>query len=312
MSFSSDVKNELARLPVSDACCLNAELSGLLRMGGSIIVKNYSMGIDFSTENAALARRVLQLVKSNFQLPIEVVATRSKRLKKNNRYLVRIVPGKDTQKVMELLGVVGDEEGDKNLFKTNCCRKSFLRGVFLAGGSVSKPTGDYHLEIVSQSEELAKLILKAMKSLSIIGKITDRKADYIVYIKEADAIITFLSLIGAHGALLQFENVRILKDMRNHVNRVVNCETANLEKTVKAAVKQIAAIEYIDEAMGLNKLTPGLKEAAQLRLDNPEANLSELAGMASGNVGKAGMNHRFRKLTQLAEQLGMKHNTSKS
>ena len=306
MSFSSDVKNELARLPVSDPCCLNAELSGLLRMGGSIIMKDYSMGVDFSTENAALARRVLQLVKSNFSLPIEVVATRSKRLKKNNRYRVRIVAGKETQKVMELLGVVGmmGEEKIKNLFRTNCCRRSFLRGVFLAGGSVSKPTGDYHLEIVSQSEELGRLILKVMRSLSITSKMTDRKDDYIVYIKEADAIITFLSLVGAHGALLQFENVRIIKGMRNHVNRVVNCETANIEKTVKAAGKQLAVIKYIDETLGLDKLTLTLKEAAKLRLEHTEANLSELAELAVGTVGKAGMNHRFRKLAQIAQQLG--------
>ena len=306
MSFSSDVKNELARLPVSDSCCLNAELSGLLRMGGSIIMKDYSMGVDFSTENAALARRVLQLIKSNFSLPIEVLATRSKRLKKNNRYRVRIVAGKETQKVMELLGVVGmmDKAEVKNIFRTNCCRRSFLRGVFLAGGSVSKPTGDYHLEIVSQSEEMGRLILKVMRGLSITSKMTDRKDDYIVYIKEADAIITFLSLVGAHGALLQFENVRIIKDMRNHVNRVVNCETANIEKTVKAAGKQLAVIKYIDETLGLDKLTLTLQEAAHLRLEHTEANLSELAELAGGDVGKAGMNHRFRKLAQIAQQLG--------
>lgn len=308
MSFSSEVKNELSRLPIPSGCCLNAELSALLRMGSSIIMKNYSIGVDFSTENAALARRVLQLIKSNFKLPLEVVVTRSKRLKKNNRYLVRVVPGKESQKVMQSLGVArnDDEDFDKSLLKTSCCRKSFLRGVFLAGGSVSKPTGDYHLEIVSQSRELADTVMKVLKSLSITGKITDRKADYIVYIKEANAIISFLSLIGAHGALLQFENVRVLKGMRNHVNRVVNCETANLGKTVQAALKQTAAIEYLDKAMGLNKLTASLREAAHLRLENPEANLSELAELAEGNIGKAGMNHRFRKIQQLAESLGMK------
>ena len=308
MSFSSDVKNELARLSLDSSCCLNAELSALLRMGGSLVINGYNMGVDFYTENAALARRVLQLARGNFNLPLEISVTRSKKLKKNNRYLVRIVPDKETKNVLKLLGVFSvddDLEHDKVLLKKSCCKKAFLRGVFLAGGSVSRPTGDYHLEIVSRSEDLALLAQKTMKNLSISAKMTDRKGDYIVYVKDADSIISFLNIIGAHGALLDFENVRVLKEMRGRVNRVVNCETANLGKTVQAALKQLEAIKYIDEKMGLSKLTPTLKEAAELRMENPEANLTELAGMAKGNVGKAGMNHRFRKLQKIAEDLGL-------
>lgn len=307
MSFSSDVKNELARLQLHSPCCLKAELSALLRMGGSLVIKGYDRGVDFYTENAALARRVLQLARGSFNLPIEISVTRSKKLKKNNRYLVRIVPDKENKEVLQFLGVFYEEdsaEHDKMLLKKACCKRAFLRGVFLAGGSVNKPTGDYHLEIVSRSEELALLTQKTMKSLSVVAKMTDRKGDYIVYVKDAGSIVAFLNVIGAHGALLEFENVRVLKEMRNRVNRVVNCETANLGKTVQAALKQLEAIKLIDENMGLSKLAPALKEAAELRRKNPEANLTELASMTKGKVSKAGMNHRFRKLEKIAQELG--------
>ena len=312
MSFSSEVKNELSRLEVEGSCCINAELSALWRMGGSILVRRIGLGVDFSTENAALARRILQITRRNFDLPIEVSATRARRLKKNNRYLVRVAPGKKTKPFMDLLGILPSESGNKlteQILKSACCQKAFLRGVFLAAGSISKPTSDYHLEIVSQSKELADFILAVMKRQGIHGKITDRKGDYIVYIKEGDAIIKLLSVMGAHGALLEFENVRVIKDMRNHVNRVVNCETANLGKVVKAALKQIECIKYIDDKVGLHKLSPTLHEAAQLRLDNPEAPLSELAQMSKNNVSKAGMNHRFRKLEDYAKSLGMEDET---
>lgn len=309
MSFSSEVKNELSRIEVEDACCVNAELSALWRMGGSIILRRAGMGIDFSTENAALARRILQTTRRNFSLPIEVAVTRSRRLKKTNRYLVRVAPSTMTKKFIEFLDILPNESGSvsqEKILHSNCCKKAFLRGIFLAGGSVSKPTSDYHLEIVSQSKDLADLILLVMKKFGIQGKLTDRKGDYIVYIKEGDAIITFLSIMGAHSALLDFENVRVIKGMRNHINRVVNCETANLGKVVKAALNQTKYINYIDEKVGLNKLTPILREAAQLRLDNPEAPLSELAQMSKNVVTKAGMNHRFRKLEDYAKSLGMK------
>ncbi len=309
MSFSSDVKNEVARLSIENKCCLKIELFALLLMGGRIIIKNFFMGMDFSTENAALARRVLQLIKKNFSVPVEVSATRSKRLKKTNRYLVRLSPSKEVQAVMLELGIVGEKMDlalDKKFLPTVCCKEAFLRGVFLAGGSVSKPSGDYHLEIVSQSQELAVFTLKVLKGFSIVGKLTDRKGDYIVYLKGADSIIRFLTIIKAHGALLEFENVRVIKDMRNHVNRVVNCETANLGKTVQAALKQIEAIGYIDEHLGLLKLPPNLKKVAQLRLDNPDLSLLELAELSGDDIGKAGMNHRFRKILQIAKSLGMK------
>ncbi|MDD4084986.1 MAG: DNA-binding protein WhiA [Acholeplasmataceae bacterium] len=306
LSFSNEVKNELARIEPQKACCDRAELYGLLRMSGAIVISGRGTGIHFSTENAALARRMLQLLKSNFELKTEVVITRSRRLKKNNRYQVRVLSTPEVATVLEELQLLADVEAGRNkLLAAGCCRRSFLRGVFMAGGSVSRPASDYHLELVTESYDFAELIKNMMQSFALPVKMTDRKKEFIVYLKEGNAITSFLSVIGAHNALMEFENVRIIKEMRNNVNRIVNCETANLNKTVQAAVHQIESIKYIEEISGLASLPPVLRETAELRLSYPEASLSELADMASGRIGKSGINHRLKKLEQMAKDLGM-------
>lgn len=265
------------------------------------------MGIHFSTENAALARRVLQLFKNNYDVKTEVVITRSRRLKKNNRYQVKVVPSPEAGKALEELQLLpAENEGGKtSLLTTPCCRKSFLRGAFLAGGSISRPASDYHLEMVTENQDFAKMIMKTMQGFSLPVKITDRKNDYIVYLKEGNGITSFLSVIGAHNALLEFENVRIVKEMRNNVNRVVNCETANLNKVVQAAVQQLESILYIEKHLGLGKLPLTLRETAELRLNHPDASLNELADLSEGKIGKSGINHRLKKIQHLAEELGM-------
>lgn len=196
-------------------------------------------------------------------------------------------------------------EGKAKLLSSSCCRRAFLRGAFMAGGSVSRPAGDYHLEMVTGNYEFAELIRSIIHAFSMPVKMTDRKGEYIVYLKEGNAITSFLSVIGAHHALMEFENVRIIKEMRNNVNRIVNCETANLNKTVQAAVHQIESIKYIGEVLGLSKLPSILRETAEMRLAYPEASLTELADMATGKIGKSGINHRLKKLEQIAKDLGM-------
>ena len=198
-----------------------------------------------------------------------------------------------------------NEGGKTSLLITPCCRKSFLRGAFLAGGSISRPASDYHLEMVTENQDFAKMIMKTMQGFSLPVKITDRKKDYIVYLKEGNGITSFLSVIGAHNALLEFENVRIVKEMRNNVNRVVNCETANLNKVVQAAVQQLESIRYIEKHLGLGKLPLTLRETAELRLNHPDASLNELADLSEGKIGKSGINHRLKKIQHLAEELGM-------
>ena len=305
MSFSSEVKNDLARLPQEGDCCVRAELSALLRMGGSLVLRGRNFGLSFMTENAALARRMLSMTKHRFDVQTEVVVKRSVRLKKNNLYQLRLLPSAETARLLEELELLpgADSASGKEILRAHCCRRAFLRGAFLAGGSISRPASDYHLEMVTENEEFAQLIQRTMKGLSLTARLTDRKKDFIVYMKEGDAIIRFLSLIGAHQALLEFENVRVVKEVRNHVNRVVNCETANLGKTVEAAVRQLESIRLIQKTIGLGKLPRTLREAAELRLDYPEAALRELVELSDHRIGKSGMNHRLKKLEEIADSL---------
>lgn len=305
MSFSNDVKNELSRIETNDPCCDKAELLGLLRMSGAIIIRGSNVGIHFSTENAALARRVLQLLKSNYQVQTEVVITRSRRLKKNNRYQVCVIPAPQVSKALTELQLLSVESDLKNpLLNNHCCKRTFLRGAFLGGGSISRPSSDYHLEMVTGNEDFAHSIIKVMHSFSLKAKLTDRKNDFIVYLKDGESITKFLSVIGAHNSMMDFENVRIVKEMRNNVNRVVNCETANLNKVVKAAVRQINCIKYIEQHLGLNQLPQALQDTARLRLEYPDASLNELVEY-SGGIGKSGINHRLKKLQEMAVGMGM-------
>ena len=305
MSFSNDVKNELSRLETNEVCCDKAELLGVLRMSGAIVIRGMNIGIHFSTENAALARRVLQILKNNYQVQTEVVITRSRRLKKNNRYQVRVLPAPQVNIAMTELQLLSMESDLKNpLLTKQCCKRAFLRGAFLGGGSISRPSSDYHLEMVTGNEDFARSIIKVMHTFSMKAKLTDRKNDYIVYLKDGESITNFLRVIGAHNSMMEFEGVRVLKDMRNNVNRRVNCETANLGKVVKAAVRQVNCIKFIDEHMGLSELPEALQETAKLRLKYPEASLNELVEY-SGGIGKSGINHRLKKLQEMAMGLGM-------
>jgi len=305
VSFSNDVKNELSRLETNEVCCDKAELLGVLRMSGAIVIRGMNIGIHFSTENAALARRVLQILKNNYQVQTEVVITRSRRLKKNNRYQVRVLPAPQVNIAMTELQLLSMESDLKNpLLTKQCCKRAFLRGAFLGGGSISRPSSDYHLEMVTGNEDFARSIIKVMHTFSMKSKLTDRKNDYIVYLKDGESITNFLRVIGAHNSMMEFEGVRVLKEMRNNVNRRVNCETANLGKVVKAAVRQVNCIKFIDEHMGLSELPEALQETAKLRLKYPEASLNELVEY-SGGIGKSGINHRLKKLQEMAMGLGM-------
>jgi DNA-binding protein WhiA len=192
----------------------------------------------------------------------------------------------------------------KELIKTKCCRRSYLRGAFLGGGSVSSPDSDYHLELTAGNEKLGEdLAALTNRFTGLNAKLSRRKQSWLVYLKESDQIADFLALIGAHGSLLEFENARVLKGMKNQVNRLVNCETANLEKTVNAAFRQVNGIRLIDERIGLDTLNPSLAQIARLRLDNPEATLKELGELMRPPVGKSGVNHRLRKIEEIAEKL---------
>ena len=191
----------------------------------------------------------------------------------------------------------------KLLNKDNDEKKDFLRRVFLLNGSIIDPEKEYHLEIISDSMELATLICDIMVEFGILAKVIEKKYNYATYVKEAESIALFLNIIGAHMALLNFENVKVMHEMNNQINRVVNCETANLSKIVNAAVRQIEAINKIKDTVGLANLPEGLREIAELRLKNPEMGLEELGKLLSTPLGKSGVNHRFKRIEEIANGL---------
>ncbi len=303
------VKKELTQLETED-CCSKAELAALIRMNGSLSFSNKQIVLDISTENAAIARRIYTLIKKTHPTHVELLVRKKMRLKKNNVYIVRIPH--DGKKLLTNLGIMKEEEGfafireiSTEITTDSCCKRAYLRGAFLAGGSINHPeTSSYHLEIFSLYEEHNQSLCELMNTFELNAKVLERKKGYIIYIKEGEKITEYLNVIGAHQALLFFEDVRIMKDMRNSVNRLVNCETANLNKTVGAAIRQVENIRYIDKEIGLHTLPDKLREIAELRVKHQDVTLKELGDMVStGKVSKSGVNHRLRKLDEIANKL---------
>lgn len=307
MSFASETKKELTNLEIKK-CCSRAELAALIRMNGVLSFSNKKFIVNIQTENAAIARRMYILIKRNYDVIVELLVRKKMRLKKNNVYIVRLKEG--AKKILRDLNILGDgltliRTISPALIQKKCCKRSYLRGAFLAGGSVNNPeTSSYHLEIFSMYKEHNDSLCELMNEFSLNSKTLERKKGYITYLKEAEKITEFLNVIGAHNALLRFEDVRIVRDMRNSVNRLVNCETANLNKTIGAALRQVENIRYIDETVGLDVLPEKLREIAELRVQYKDVSLKELGGMVKGGkISKSGINHRLRKIDQIADRL---------
>lgn len=316
LSFSSVTKNELSRIEISDKDCTLAELAALIRMNGSIQINGLKrMSIKFSTENAAIARRIFSLVKDLYNIQTEVMVRRNKQLKKNNNYVIFIDSQNKAEEILIDTGVLNRDKDDsynisysipEHIVKERACKRAYIRGAFLGGGSISNPEKTYHLEFVTNSEEHSENLCELINSFGLNAKIVLRKENYIVYLKEGEQIVDLLNIIQAHNALLKLEDIRILKEMRNNINRIVNCETANLAKTINASVRQINNIEYIDSVLGINNLPENLIDIANLRRENRDASLKELGDMLSPPVGKSGVNHRLRKLDEIADDLRLK------
>ncbi|EPW3716054.1 DNA-binding protein WhiA [Listeria monocytogenes] len=307
MSFASETKKELTHMDVSDSDA-KVELAAFIRMNGAISFSSQLVIMDVQTENAAIARRMYQLLKDLYEVPIELLVRRKMKLKKNNVYIVRLKSG--TRGILEDLRILEPpmtftKSIDRGFVKKRSAKRAYLRGAFLASGSVNNPeTSSYHLEIFSVYEEHNEAICALMNQFDLNARTLERKNGFITYLKEAEKITEFLSIIGATSALLHFEDVRIMRDMRNSVNRLVNCETANLNKTINAAVRQIDNIKFIQSTVGLEALPERLREIAALRIANEDVTLKELGEMlTTGQVSKSGINHRLRKLDQIAERL---------
>ena len=300
MSFSARVKEELSHQLSKARHCQIAELAAILSLCGKIhIDEEDHFSIRIHTENVAVARKYFTLLKNTFNIKADISIRRNAFLKKSRSYTLLVRDHENALRVLEAVKMV-DAQGNvgenlsvvRNLVIQNaCCKKAFIRGAFLAAGSLSDPEKFYHFEIVCASLEKAVQLQNVILTFDIDAKIVVRKKYYVVYIMEA------------HVALMELENIRILKEMRNSVNRQVNCETANINKTVSAAVKQLADITYIRDTVGLDYLPELLSEVAQVRLEMPDATLKELGENLSHPVGKSGVNHRLRKISAVAEGL---------
>ncbi|MFB1051313.1 DNA-binding protein WhiA [Paraliobacillus sp. JSM ZJ581] len=307
MSFASEIKKELTQIE-NKKCCDEAELAALIRMNGAISVSKQAYVLDVQTENAAIARRIYTILKALYDYPVKLLVRKKMKLKKNNVYIVRITEG--SRKILAELGILEETFSlvrtiSSKYLKKKCCKRAYLRGAFLAGGSVNNPeTSSYHLEIANAYQEHNDSLCELMNSFQLHARKLERRNGYISYIKEAEKITEFLNYVGAHQALLKFEDVRIMRDMRNSVNRLVNCETANLNKTIGAAFRQVENIKFIDRTVGLEALPDKLQEIARLRVQHQDVSLKELGELISGGkISKSGINHRLKKIDQFAEKL---------
>lgn len=308
VSYASDVKKELTSLPVHPEHA-KAELAAFLRMNGVLSLHDHQFSLDITTENPAIARRIFSLIKTAYGIEPLLIVSKKMKLKKNYQYLVRLQ--KQVHEILTDLEIFDNNNGlitgiPEKIMSSEQRAMSYLRGAFLASGSVNNPeTSRYHLEIYSLYEDHNQDLLKLMNNFFYLNaKETRRRSGYIVYLKEAEKIGDFLHIVGAVNAMLAFEDLRIMRDMRNSVNRLVNCETANMSRIADAATKQIENIEYIESKVGIKSLPEKLQEIAELRLQHPEVSLKELAEMVpSGPISKSGINHRIRKINDYAEKL---------
>lgn len=311
LSFSGQIKEELAKHWSEARHCQIAEIAAIISMCGQVTIDSRERyAIKVKTENLSVARKYFTLLEKTFNINTETFVSRNLS-RETISYTVAIKKHEDSIKVLQatkLMDASGDIVEEFSMVKNliilhSCCKRAFLRGAFLAAGSISNPEKSYHIEIVCAGGRKAEQIKNIINSFGLDAKVIIRKKSYVVYIKEAAQIVDLLNVMEATNALMDMENIRILKEIRNTVNRKVNCETANINKTVSAAGKQLEDIRYIQNRIGLKKLPEALLEIAQVRLEYPNASLKELGDLLSTPIGKSGVNHRLRKLSEIAQRL---------
>ncbi|HHU72758.1 MAG TPA: DNA-binding protein WhiA [Clostridiales bacterium] len=315
-SFSQEVKDEISKQLSPARHCRLAELSAMLSLGGHLTRQDSRRILRFTTENIAVARKYFTLIRKTFNISMDISIKTYSNRKSNKIFSILVRDEENIDRILKGVKISTDtlSEASKgrnavfnkssNLVVQNvCCKRAFIRGAFITSGSMSDPKKAYHLEIVLAEMDKAQQLQEIIGTFSIDAKIVTRKKNYVVYIKEGAQIVDLLNVMEAHVALMNLENVRILKDVRNNVNRQVNCEAANISKTVAAATKQIEDIIYIRDTIGFTNLAEGLEDVARLRVEHPEASLKELGTMLIPSIGKSGVNHRLRKLSMIADHI---------
>lgn len=308
MSFSSKVKGELSLHLGNGRHCEIAETAAIVNICGHTMVFGGHFCLKMQTENFVVAKKCFTLLKNTFNIIADVSVRSSGR---KHIYTVLVKNFSQAETILKATGMLVMEEGRMKLKKriyspvvsSICCRRAYIRGAFISVGSVNDPEKNYHMEFVLADKFAAEQLRELINSFELDAKVVERKEHYVVYLKEGEQIVDLLNVMEAPLALMDLENVRIVKEMRNDINRKVNCETANLNKVVGAAVKQLEDIEYIEETIGLSRLPEQLEEIARLRLEYPDKSLKELGSFLSTPVGKSGVNHRLRKISNIAEAL---------
>ena len=313
MTFSFETKKQIAQKISGNPCCQMAEFLALTKSDGTIgIAGGEGPYLKISTENAAAAKKIYKLAKELFPDPGRFLVYKNHRFKKNNRFELRIPYQNDSRGVLKSLGLVGDDGSWRDFspgrfpsaaLAKDCCKRAYLRGAFLGSGSINSIASSYHLEIVTASGEYAEGLKELMADFVIHGKICRRKNQYVVYLKNGDQIGEFLLYIDAHQAYLAFESERVRRDLNNQLNRRHNFDLANLNKVADAGAEQNRAVQIIEMTVGLESLSPALKEAALLRKEDKSASLGDLAKRADPPVSKSGMSHRLRKIVEIAKEL---------
>lgn len=313
MSFAGDTKNELARIELDKKCCMLAEIAGFIRVCGSVrLAGGGKFKIVMTTENPAIARRYKKLIKDYFNVETGLEVGQGTSLQKRRSYFITIGPEELSEQILRETGILMVREGMNyfsdgiynSIIRKKCCRRSYLRGLFLGTGSISNPEKSYHFEIKCATEILGHDVRKLINTFTDIkAKVSIRKNMYVVYIKESEQIKDIMAIMGAHAMLFKFADVTLTKEMRNAANRQSNCDQANIDKAVTAASRHIKAIKKIQAEKGLGVLSEKLQEMAQIRLENPEASIAELGELMDPPLKKSGVNNRLARIEKFAEKL---------
>lgn len=310
MSFASDVRGELARTPMEDACCARSELTGALLCANAITWRGRKRyAVTLTASEASTVRRYFAMLKRFYGIIGQIRALSGDTLNNQTRYQL-VIPEEEAYGLLQALELL--EEGALFDLRTlpvdetvrySCCKKAFVRAAFTLCGTISHPDRDYHIEIATPNEALAGFIVQQLNAFEIEARVSPRKSKYVVYLKRAEDISDMLSLLGAAKAMMAFENVRVKKEVSNRVNRQLNCDNSNINRSMNAAEAQIRDIRYIDEELGLDKLPRTLRDMAYTRANNPEMPLAELGELMDPPLGKSGVNARLRRISAIAEKL---------
>ena len=313
MSFASETKNELARIMPEKKCCMLAEIAGFMRIAGSIrLIGGGRFKIVMTTSNPAVARHYKTLIKNYFSIDTEVGMGQDYSLKKGHAYILSIGPEDLSEQILRETGILMVKEGMNvisdgiydGLIRTKCCRKSYLRGAFLAGGTVNSPEKEYHFEITAGTEVLSKELRKLLNSfVDISARVVERKKGYGVYLKSGEQVRDAIGIMGASGQFFKFDEAMMMKGIRSQTYRLNNLDNANIDKSIRAAESQINSIKKIQEKRGLDLLSAKLREAAEARLENPDVGIEELGKLMNPPLSKSGINNRLRRIEEIAKEL---------